>query len=621
MKSIKIFAVASAIALLGTAGFTSCNQKNGPEAPENYNGDVVKTQFTISIPEAGKPNAAAAPGVLRMPAANTQETGFLGMEKIVLMPFNVTTDKVQSDATRLGNIISLSTLGGDIAPSGEEGSVSTSDAKYKVYSNVSIPLGTNKFLFYARGKQPTSPSEDEKFEFGQLTANNTENNTTKNPSNITFDLVAIPLTKGGSIASTTIEAAMTNYLNSIANANDGSEAEGHTWATHANTEIKKMYTSFTGLRAGSAMSILKTVEDLYNSLELYNDAWKASHSEDDAVVKAVMTAILGNNDPDAAGRMIQITTASAGDNVFAWDEDASFKDYPRDFNHPDGSVSVQWNTNHFEYVHDFSYGSLNVSDPSKYVYPACIYYYANSGLETSTKKESTNYEDKDWEHILSDVYTEDVYVVGTSTRSVAIIDRIQYGVARLKTSVVAASTPIKDQKEVVNNLEGTVAINNLTMTAVLVGGQGTVRYDFTTGTTGSQIVYDCKLPTDGDWILKTSSPSVNPTLVLESPVGQPVRMAVEFVNNGPDFFGEGGNLIPRGTRFYVVGELSASTKTAAKNIDRVFKQDYTTYAQFKINNLQHAYNVVPDLRTESLELGFSVDLAWEEGNTYDVIIQ
>ena len=41
MKSIKFFAVASAVALLSTAGFTSCNQKNAPVGPGNYNGDVV----------------------------------------------------------------------------------------------------------------------------------------------------------------------------------------------------------------------------------------------------------------------------------------------------------------------------------------------------------------------------------------------------------------------------------------------------------------------------------------------------------------------------------------------------------------------------------------------------
>lgn len=628
MKSIKIFAVASAVALLSTAGFTSCKPNNSPEGPGNYNGEVVKTQFSISIPEAGKSNPAGAPGVLRMPAINTQDEGnFLGMDNIMLMPFNIATAAVGSTDTRLGNIIVLSDVGGTGAGNIPTDGLS-STAKYKVYSDVSIPLGTNHFLFYAHGTTPTLSDETLKFQYGQLTANNISNDAQKTPASISFDLVGISIDGRAAKAD-----ALADYLTTIANANDGSTDAGHTWATYSlanggNDDIKALHDAFIELKAGSAMSVLKTVEDLYNSLEVFNNAWYASHSANNAVVYAVMTAILAQTD---------VASGDAGARLLAWDDAFTAKDYPRDCSLPDGAAAVNWQIEDgshaapaypkFEASTALNYNSLGVSNPASYAYPACIYYYTNSTLETSTKIESTNYGSNSWATILSDVYTQNVYSVGTSTRSVAIVNPIQYGVARLKTSVVASASTLKDYKEEAVASSGNIVdVTKLTMTGVLVGGQGSVGYDFAPASAGSQIVYDKILTAAVDpkvYTLSTTATQENPTLLLETVANEGVRVAIEFENGDKDFFGENGNLIPKGTRFYVVGLLNGSSRTATgvgNNANKVFEQDFTTTATFTISSLKHAYNVVPDLRTEKLELGFSVDLTWQNGNTYSIEI-
>lgn len=610
MKSIKFLAAAGAVALLSTVGFTSCEKKNGPDnGSGTYSGETVKTQFSISIPEVGKTAKTAAPGVQRMPGNNTQQSGnFLGMDNIVLMPYNVNTTDIESGDTRLGNIINLSTLGGDIATGG----LSATAAKYKVYSNVSIPLGTNHFLFYAHGTAPSS-TEDEKFAYGQLTATNVVNNNLNHPSNISFDLVSIPLTN-----KSTEETNLATYLTNIATANDGSTENGHTWATYSLTYggddgIKKLYDDFVTLRAGSAMSILKTVEDLYNSLEMYNEAYKASHSgTNDAVVKAVMDSILNKAHFTGDG--------GVGTRTLAWDAFAG-NNYPRSLNLPDGAASVKWNGSQFDYATDLNYNSFGVSNPASYVYPSCIYYYVNSTLETSTEKESTKYGDKTWNEILTDLYDAETYV-NTSTRSVAIVKPIQYGVALLKTNVAAANSSLSDYYAINNTLGVTgvtVDATQLTMTGVLVGGQGTVGFDFvpTSSEPGSKVIYDKTLDGTGTWNLNTTT-SYNYTLLLETPANKAIYVAIEFENGDKDFYGEGGKLIPKGTKFYVVGQLSSSTTSDSRT--KVFEQDYTTTANFTISNLSKAYNVVPDLRTESLELGFSVDLNWETGNTYTIDI-
>ena len=116
-----------------------------------------------------------------------------------------------------------------------------------------------------------------------------------------------------------------------------------------------------------------------------------------------------------------------------------------------------------------------------------------------------------------------------------------------------------------------------------------------------------------------SASATNHTLVLENGT-ENVRVAVEMVNTtGKDFYGAGNQLIKAGAKFYVVAELVAAQATVTSG--HVFKQDYTTTANLTLTNLKTAYNTIPDLRTPKLELGFSVDLSWKEGHTYDVNFQ
>ena len=113
--------------------------------------------------------------------------------------------------------------------------------------------------------------------------------------------------------------------------------------------------------------------------------------------------------------------------------------------------------------------------------------------------------------------------------------------------------------------------------------------------------------------------TVNSTLVLETAASTDVMLAVEMINNsGKDFYGVGGQLIPNNGKFYVCAKLEASPATETGN--KVFAQDYKTVANLNLISLKSAYNTIPDLRTPRLELGFSVDLTWQDGHVYDNII-
>ena len=126
-----------------------------------------------------------------------------------------------------------------------------------------------------------------------------------------------------------------------------------------------------------------------------------------------------------------------------------------------------------------------------------------------------------------------------------------------------------------------------------------------------------------------------------------VYIALELRNEtGEDFWGE-TNLIRKGGTFYLVGKLNLHSKidteayNAVKNnmarsdyyyppfnpstgetikVPRVFMQDYVTTATLTLqaDALQHAYMTVPDLRSNQVSLGVSVDVSWKEGLSFDV---
>ena len=177
--------------------------------------------------------------------------------------------------------------------------------------------------------------------------------------------------------------------------------------------------------------------------------------------------------------------------------------------------------------------------------------------------------------------------------------------------------------------EKTVNITDFKLTGVLIGGQKNVGWNFEPLSTGTEYtIYDniCVSQSAADGLAVTngtlsSMAWMNHTLVLETPgaANEYVNVALEFINNGPDFWGKDG-IVPTGTHFYLVGKLdvaAANTTNASATGNKVFKQDYKTLASFTINSLKKAENTIPDLRNAAIELGLSVNLTWETGASFN----
>lgn len=585
MRNSKHFALGAATLLLSTAGFTACSSED-TFTGGSFSGESVKTQFAINVPAVGKSDARMGEDIVQ----GQSDVVFRGMSNIRLVPFKLGSDPSSVTEPLTGseslyyNAIELGSIGS---------SDLTSTAKYKVYNDVELPIGVNAFLFYGEATDKSDDASD-KTNGALVPSYSTQGlEAGKTLADVHFDLKGILV---GDDYQTT-QTGLLAILDGIAGTTDWEDATG---------TLQPYYTSFIGMKAGSANNILLAVQDLYNAV-------KGDVLADENGLKAqIATKIEEYFTPSGSSVPYTLTYKTT-----------SLAQYPAGIGLPDGAVQVAWNTDHFEYTSDVDYDggtSMNVSGLDKYVYPASLYYWDNTSLKISTELESGNYGAKDWSSIITDLYTEG-WAVTASTQSVALAKAINYAVGRLDVYAAFAAGEIYDA-----NPSGQQPVripdDGFTLTGVLIGGQKNVGWNFTPLTTDNteKTIYDVAVDAGAagtEGVTRTSGLK-NRTLVLETAGngGEKVNFALEFTNNSSQaFYGKDG-LVPVGGKFYLVGQLNADVSHA-----KVFEKDHYTKATVTINSLKNAYNCIPDLRSPKLELGLSVDLTWEEGLSQDVTIQ
>ena len=214
-------------------------------------------------------------------------------------------------------------------------------------------------------------------------------------------------------------------------------------------------------------------------------------------------------------------------------------------------------------------------------------------------------------------YAEKPGTVQGNTKSVAIVDQIEYAVGRLDLKVKATAATLQD-----NDNQSFNVADNFKVTGILIGGQKQVDFEFLPVTCAPEkTIYDNQ--TEGITLATGDAKLANRTLVFETADEEVVKFAIELQNDGETFRGFDG-IVPTGCKFYLIGQIDP-TKAAAtatdkngQTIKRVFLQDFFTTIEATIKSLKNAYNVVPDLRAPKLELGLSVNLEWNAANTYSV---
>lgn len=425
----------------------------------------------------------------------------------------------------------------------------------KVY-DVAVPLGVKTFLFYASKTSTTG---------GALTATFPAAKGGTPADGINFALV--PIQEKG-IADMAADAEGTKVLAAL----NAVEA-----ALVADPMLDGIRLAFETNTAGAAASVKALLEDVSASLAAINatDAKTAVDAE---------AAKLGN--------------------------------FPANIGLPDGAVSVAFTPAAAEGAAGTFAFALNdnkgLGSPAleTYTKPAELYYYVNTPINVSTTVHKEQYAAQaNWADVLA-LYETAKGTVTNTTAGIALVNPIQYGVAQLESTVKLADGDIKDQ-------EGTVITPDFDVNGILVLSQKNVDWQFKPTGTASYVVYD-PTQTGSNVTVATTATDPNYTLVLESAEDE-LQVAVELVNNGADFVGYNGEIIPTGTKFYLVGKLT-KPGTGTSEATEIFQQDFKTIVNFTIGatSLTNAYNTIPDLRTPQLELGLTVDLKWQPGMTFDV---
>ena len=576
----KMTFLACAAMLTSAIAFTGCNSEQ--ISPENVKG--VNTDIAISLP------GQVGGGAHRMPGVTVQRDGQAdfaqnGMTGITLVPFGPSA-AVTTASQRLGNNITLA----DLTTASTTAYSQSPNGRVRVYEGKTVPMGTSAFLFYGVSAKTDA---DNKFNVGSLTAS-----LSGQPSAFTFTLEPI---FSGDVTENAAYKGLIAYLNSVANANDGTKAWKEYTASD-NEGMALLFTAFSQAHVLNSFGIQFMMTNLYKSL-IDNTSAIASAIKD-SIARATYASV------DVDGNVTLVS---------------SLQNFPRSIKLPEGAVAVAYSTSakRFDGNGAHEYGSLNPADLGRYVYPAQLWYTANTRIKTSLKSKIDEYTTPaSWKDILSK-YENDNSSVNATTRSIALKDTVQYAVARLDVYVkVKEGTTLDDNDSVPAKSHVTTPANGYPVTAVLVGGQKNVGFDFTQATYGGSAtdtytIYDTVMTANHAAYNTMDYVFQNSTLVLETQANENQFIAIEFTNtSNKDFYGVGHDVIPVGAKFYLVGQLTASAAT--QTASQVYKQDYTTVVRVAIKDLKNAYSTIPNLKAPELELGLSVDLEWRDGHTYDL---
>lgn len=289
-------------------------------------------------------------------------------------------------------------------------------------------------------------------------------------------------------------------------------------------------------------------------------------------------------------------------------------DYPANISLPDGAAVVKWNETAQKFEPwTVTTTEVNINRLDRFVYPAELWYYANSRIKTSAKSQKENYNLTKWSDVLAK-YETDNGVLNFNVKSVAIKEPLSYAVGCLQIGLVANNT-MSDADGKTITLS---AVNNtFPLTAVFVSGQHAQAFDFTAkDDNNEQIIYDKEITgismgTATTASLSAATPTAyTNTLVFQTKDEQNVRFALEFTNNsGQDFVGSNG-IVFNGTKFYLVGTIEVPVGQTDDWKKRAFTKSYTTRGTVRISSLKQAYTYLPDLLDPRLEIGIKLIPDW-----------
>ena len=425
------------------------------------------------------------------------------------------------------------------------------------------------------------------------------------PVSIYSDVTAIPE------EAWTLANALTAVVNDSYIDNEGNTL---VWKTSTNSILRNLFQRFINNSAdlpGSAASVKQWMLDLARTANYYRTTDLTAIASALGVNEKALLEIIETVATNAA-TAITVTPTS----------------YPRDINLPDGAAALRWMEVEEQqdetvvkvqkFVPQMQTTTLDdINSVSRFVYPPALFYFVNSGIWTSNLARTfDDYKDRStWkgnDNTAVQTLFPDGEAVTPSTKTVAVADPLQYAVAHLTMEVKAGAESLQYGA----GSDNTIDISKLTLKGVIIGGQRPVDYQFKpidNSEFNVNFVYDSQVSSSTP--LTTTGDTYH-TLALQSYDDEDINVILEFEYSdaeGTEGFKCLNGYVYPGTRFYLVGEVKLDANALNETDDykkRVFTQDYTTTIEMTVQSLEKAYNVLPSLLSNSLEIGVMITPKW-----------
>ena len=617
------------IAGLAAVTLTGCQRQD--EVTET---PVTESSYVLADLALSLPPSPSSTRLVKDVTSGGDATNFRGISSLSIIPFTKQGKIVKSDKT---SIVIISN------PTSE---AINDHERYRYYEKVFLNHGVASFLTYGQGAKIGKPeSVNDKVFYGSLIPK-VAGEKAVTAGDLSFELETIyndtetDETTGKTKLKVPGEAfVIADYLTYIADSPGWKNAENAKLQILYNSYINFMGSGKYGVIAGSAANVKAYVNELYQQLQhlIESDQDFGNESTPRGIADIIQMRILGIGFSSHEDLFVltKIDNKVTGFGADIYDK------YPSSRHLPDGAAVLQWGKradNTFGFIPQVqTTNTANVSSMNRYTYPAELYYYGNSLIKTSNDEVPvTSYSGKaTWKDVVDDLYMSGS-VVTNNTKALAIVDPMQYAVARLQ-GTVRAVTEVTDETLYDADSQPVSLTNGdnnfFPITGLIVSGQYPVNFDFTPKLDGAtedneHFVYDSYLSSTPMY-LTTSETSPFYTMVMQTHDYEDVTVILELENNsGQDFKGENG-IVYQGTRFYLAGkvELSHGNANAVEESEqddvksRVFTQDHTTEISMKVNSLAKAYNVMPNIQSGRLEVGIEINLKWAQATPQTIVFE
>ncbi len=629
--------------------------------PGKSNVPTIGVHFTFSLPQriVGKRNTQQTRMTPDVVQDDQDAASFRGFSDVHLFCY----DDVPTENTNpIGDIVSVSTLASEAVED-------ATPEDYAVSNDIKIPVGTSHFGFYGRADDAPMTHE-ERMHYGCVEAVGVKNSDFKGNSAVRFRPVPI-CTSTENMGGSPKGQALLNLLNDLLNITGPEEAPENQWNTSENPTLKEAYRTLTELRTSSSFNVQTILATLWQALGQVPE--KASGYQ-------------------LAQRIVQKIGESCNDTLPPTDISEivlmeQYQGFPEDLHLPAGSARIVWNEEQrrFEFPEVQAYGKeLDIPALTDYCYPMNLQYHVMSEILASdsivmskdlvaepaeqpgeTGQSNTGQSEDptgtnvspdgnpqteandslkytSWREVLDSLYAGASDRVSSSTKSVAMVQQVEYAVGHLSLRARIQNGTLYDAFGKPVDVSA-----GFTLKGYIVGGQREVDYQFMpVEDAHDYAIYDTDLGEEKPLVRRGYWTAEDHILGFGTAPDRPIYLAMELVNNGPAFQGTDGEIV-HGATFYLVASMvpSEGTNYAFGYLDRIFRKDYETQVNLTINNgwpdkngdnipdpdldekgnpkpltgLATATYGMPTYHQPAFEFGLKVDLGWEDGITFENI--